>query len=139
MFMSNSLPLSRRDVIKPRLAEGRQIVAALLATDTHDERIGWDHIAISLGDRAAVDALAARCKADGGLKSAPGNGFYETVLPCRTKPRLRSPHRKPSRPYDIRHPNLFNFAALGNVAISQAAKAGGGPSRRQHIPPIKTA
>lgn len=33
MIMSNSLPLSRRDVIETRLAEGRQIVAASLAAE----------------------------------------------------------------------------------------------------------
>lgn len=54
-----------------------------LPTDPHDERIGWDHIAISLGDRVAVDALADRCKAAGYLKSGPrttGDGFYEAVI-----------------------------------------------------------
>ncbi|HEY2661863.1 MAG TPA: VOC family protein [Caulobacteraceae bacterium] len=48
-----------------------------------EERVGWDHIAISLGDATAVDALAARCKADGVLLSAPrmtGDGFYEAVI-----------------------------------------------------------
>ena len=50
--------------------------------DTLDNA-GWDHLAISLGDAAAVDALAARCQADGCLASAPrhtGDGFYEAVL-----------------------------------------------------------
>jgi len=54
-----------------------------LPADTHAERTGWDHIAISLGDRAAVDALADRCKTDGCLKSSPrttGDGFYEAVI-----------------------------------------------------------
>jgi lactoylglutathione lyase len=48
-----------------------------------DECIGWDHIAISLGSREAVDALAARCAAGGRLQSGPrttGDGFYEAVL-----------------------------------------------------------
>jgi lactoylglutathione lyase len=47
------------------------------------ERVGWDHIAISLGNIAAVDQLAARCAADGILVSPPrttGDGFYEAVL-----------------------------------------------------------
>lgn len=47
------------------------------------ERIGWDHIAISLGSGAAVDALAERCRADNCLKSGPrwtGDGFYEAVI-----------------------------------------------------------
>jgi lactoylglutathione lyase len=54
-----------------------------LAVAGSDERIGWDHIALSLGSAAAVDALAARCAADGILVSAPrttGDGFYEAVL-----------------------------------------------------------
>lgn len=45
--------------------------------------VGWDHIAISLGDAAAVDRIAARCQADGLLLSAPrttGDGFYEAVV-----------------------------------------------------------
>lgn len=48
-----------------------------------DERIGWDHIAVSLGSESAVDALATRCAADGILISAPrttGDGFYEAVI-----------------------------------------------------------
>ena len=47
------------------------------------ESAGWDHIAISLGNAAAVDELAARCDADGLLVSPPrttGDGFYEAVL-----------------------------------------------------------
>ena len=54
-----------------------------LPLDPHDERIGWDHIAISLGSKMAVDALAERCKADGFLKSAPRmtcDGVYEAVI-----------------------------------------------------------
>ncbi|MCM5555823.1 VOC family protein [Pleomorphomonas sp. NRK KF1] len=47
------------------------------------ERTGWDHIAVSLGSAATVDALAARCKADRCLVSGPrwtGDGFYEAVI-----------------------------------------------------------
>jgi lactoylglutathione lyase len=47
------------------------------------ERAGWDHVAISLGDEAAVDALAARCADAGCLLSGPrrtGDGFYEAVI-----------------------------------------------------------
>lgn len=47
------------------------------------ERVGWDHLAIGLGSAAAVDALAARCAADGLLVSPPrrtGDGFYEAVV-----------------------------------------------------------
>ncbi|GAC1040427.1 VOC family protein [Rhizobium sp. No.120] len=54
-----------------------------LFPDPHGERIGWDHIAISLGSKAAVDALAERCRTDGCLKSESrmtGDGFYEAVI-----------------------------------------------------------
>lgn len=54
-----------------------------LAAEARDERVGWDHIAVSLGDRAAVDELADRCRADGCLISGPrttGDGFYEALI-----------------------------------------------------------
>ncbi|MBB3607202.1 VOC family protein [Rhizobium sp. BK602] len=54
-----------------------------LAADAQGERVGWDHIAVSLGDRAAVDRLAERCQTDGCLISGPrttGDGFYEAVI-----------------------------------------------------------
>ena len=45
---------------------------------------GWAHVAVSLGSREAVDALAARMAADGvPLVSAPrttGDGYYEAVV-----------------------------------------------------------
>ena len=44
---------------------------------------GWDHIAISLGSRAAVDALAGRCRERGCLVAEPrttGDGFYEAIV-----------------------------------------------------------
>lgn len=47
------------------------------------ERAGWDHVAISLGSEATVDALAARCRAEGSLLSESrrtGDGFYEAVI-----------------------------------------------------------
>lgn len=47
------------------------------------ERVGWDHIAVSLGSREAVDRLARRCAADGRLVSPArqtGDGFYEAVI-----------------------------------------------------------
>ncbi|TQI65307.1 lactoylglutathione lyase [Bosea sp. AK1] len=47
------------------------------------EAIGWDHVAVSLGSREAVDSLAARCEAEDALASKPrmtGDGFYEAVL-----------------------------------------------------------
>lgn len=48
-----------------------------------NDRVGWDHIAVSLGDKQAVDRLAARCAADGRLVSAArttGDGYYEAVV-----------------------------------------------------------
>jgi lactoylglutathione lyase len=57
--------------------------APWIADPPSSERIGWDHIAISLGSVAAVDELAARCQADGLLVSPPrktGDGFYEAVV-----------------------------------------------------------
>lgn len=47
------------------------------------DRIGWAHVAIALGCIAAVDALAERCSAGGGLVSPPrrtGDGFYEAIV-----------------------------------------------------------
>ncbi len=47
------------------------------------EHVGWDHIAVSLGSREAVDELARRCSKDGCLASGPrmtGDGFYEAVI-----------------------------------------------------------
>lgn len=44
---------------------------------------GWDHIAVSLGSRAAVDALAGRCRERGCLVAEPrttGDGFYEAIV-----------------------------------------------------------
>lgn len=45
--------------------------------------VGWDHIAVSLGNAEAVDRLAERCRANGLLLSPPrmtGDGFYEAVV-----------------------------------------------------------
>lgn len=47
------------------------------------EHGGWAHIALDVGDKQAVDALAQRGKAAGILLSGPrmtGDGFYEAVL-----------------------------------------------------------
>lgn len=44
---------------------------------------GYAHVALSLGSRAAVDALAERMGQAGALHAAPrhtGDGFYEAVL-----------------------------------------------------------
>ena len=48
-----------------------------------DERQGWDHVALSLGSRAAVDSFATRCEQMGVLAAKPretGDGFYEAVV-----------------------------------------------------------
>ena len=53
------------------------------ALSRRKESVGWDHVAIALGEVRAVDELAARCAADGRLVSPPrvtGDGFYEAVL-----------------------------------------------------------
>ena len=48
------------------------------------ESLGFAHVAISVGDEAAVDALAARFKAEGvALLDGPrrtGDGYYECVV-----------------------------------------------------------
>ena len=48
------------------------------------ESLGFAHVAIAIGNEAAVDALAARCKADGvPLLDGPrrtGDGYYECVV-----------------------------------------------------------
>jgi lactoylglutathione lyase len=49
-----------------------------------DERLGLAHVALCIGDDAAVDALAARLRADGvPVDSGPrrtGDGYYECVV-----------------------------------------------------------
>ncbi|MES2434898.1 MAG: VOC family protein [Pseudomonadota bacterium] len=48
-----------------------------------DEGTGYAHLAFSLGDPAAVDALAEAMRAEGRLVSGPrqtGDGYYEAVL-----------------------------------------------------------
>ncbi len=73
-----------RFVILP--GDGVQIelmTAPWVADGTHDERVGWAHVAIALGSVEAVDALAASCATDGCLTSPPrrtGDGFYEAVI-----------------------------------------------------------
>lgn len=47
------------------------------------ERIGWAHIALSLGSEAQVDALAQQAQLEGILQAAPrrtGDGFYEAII-----------------------------------------------------------
>ncbi len=51
--------------------------------DGDGERQGWDHIALYLGSREAVDSFAARCEQMGVLAAKPretGDGFYEAVV-----------------------------------------------------------
>jgi lactoylglutathione lyase len=51
--------------------------------DEQTERRGYAHLALSLGSREAVDALAMRAAASGILLSPArmtGDGFYEAVL-----------------------------------------------------------
>jgi lactoylglutathione lyase len=50
-----------------------------------DDIAGWAHVALSVGSREAVDALAARLAADPGVPvvSGPrltGDGYYEAVV-----------------------------------------------------------
>lgn len=51
---------------------------------TRDEQLGFAHVAISVGDEAAVDALAARLVADGHMPldgpRRTGDGYYECVV-----------------------------------------------------------
>ena len=54
-----------------------------IANGSTMDRVGWDHLAICVGDAAAVNELARRCHVDGLLVSAPrttGDGFYEAVI-----------------------------------------------------------
>jgi len=48
-----------------------------------NELLGLAHVAVSIGDEAAVDALAARLRADGVLPDSgrrTGDGYYECVV-----------------------------------------------------------
>jgi lactoylglutathione lyase len=59
------------------------MTAPWIADAAHADHTGWDHLAIALGSRAAVDAMALRCEACGLLVAAPrstGDGFYEAVI-----------------------------------------------------------
>lgn len=52
-------------------------------TDRTKESSGWDHIAVSLGSKQAVDEMAERCARSEVLLSGPrmtGDGFYEAVI-----------------------------------------------------------
>ena len=59
------------------------ITGPWVATAAEGDSVGWDHLAISLGDAGAVGALAARCATEGLLVSPPrstGDGYYEAVI-----------------------------------------------------------
>ena len=49
-----------------------------------DDRVGWAHIAISLGSKEAVNQLTERLQKDGFLlvngPRLTGNGYYESVI-----------------------------------------------------------
>ncbi|MFW0766348.1 VOC family protein [Trabulsiella odontotermitis] len=54
-------------------------------TDAPDNKTitGWAHVALNVGSKASVDALADRARQQGILKSPPrvtGDGYYEAVL-----------------------------------------------------------
>jgi lactoylglutathione lyase len=57
--------------------------APWIEQQTPKDRLGWAHVAISVGSAAAVDALAQKFDAAGLLVEAPrvtGDGFYEAVV-----------------------------------------------------------
>ncbi len=54
-----------------------------VGAESAPERVGWAHVAVSLGGIAAVDALTELCAAGGCLVSPPrrtGDGFYVAVV-----------------------------------------------------------
>lgn len=58
-------------------------VAGLLPAGNGEERVGWAHIALSLGSQALVDQLAQRARQEGILLGAArwtGDGFYEAII-----------------------------------------------------------
>lgn len=71
-----------------RLADGTAVelmTGPWLEGDRADptERVGWAHLAISLGSEEAVAAAAARFAAEGALVSPPrrtGDGYFEAVV-----------------------------------------------------------
>jgi lactoylglutathione lyase len=60
------------------------MTAPWLSHPAEDDAVGWGHVAMSVGSRAAVDALAARMAADGVPLVLPpretGDGYYEAVV-----------------------------------------------------------
>lgn len=69
-----------------RLSEGAALEimqAPWIAARPDGEHWGYAHVAVSVGTRAAVDAVAARARALHILESGPrmtGDGYYEAVL-----------------------------------------------------------
>ncbi|MGO2369664.1 MAG: VOC family protein, partial [Serratia sp. (in: enterobacteria)] len=55
----------------------------LLPAEQANERVGWAHIALSVGDEGLVDQLAQRAQQEGILQAPPrrtGDGFYEAII-----------------------------------------------------------
>lgn len=55
----------------------------LLSAEQASERVGWAHIALSVGEESRVDQLAQRAQQGGILQAAPrwtGDGFYEAII-----------------------------------------------------------
>ncbi|PVD41387.1 glyoxalase/bleomycin resistance/extradiol dioxygenase family protein [Serratia liquefaciens] len=55
----------------------------LLSAEQTSERVGWAHIALSVGEESRVDQLAQRAQQEGILQAAPrwtGDGFYEAII-----------------------------------------------------------
>jgi len=55
----------------------------LLSAEQASERVGWAHIALSVGEESRVDQLAQRAQQEGILQAAPrwtGDGFYEAII-----------------------------------------------------------
>ncbi len=81
-------PASVRDDSHPTAREhGARIelmTAPALAPAALGEVVGYAHLALAVGSRAAVDALAARLRADGvPVESGPrltGDGYYEAAV-----------------------------------------------------------
>ncbi|HFI5309284.1 TPA: VOC family protein [Serratia liquefaciens] len=55
----------------------------LLSAEQASERVGWAHIALSVGEESRVDQLAQCAQQEGILQAAPrwtGDGFYEAII-----------------------------------------------------------
>jgi lactoylglutathione lyase len=69
------------------LADGPQLeimrLPDLLPAEQANERVGWAHIALSVGGEGQVDMLAQRARQEGILLAPPrwtGDGFYEAII-----------------------------------------------------------